>query len=333
MFRHLQDLTDRRGLFEHAEFEVPRVEHGYCLDDVARALVVLSRERSQRRDLQELFRLYLDYTVAAVTADGRCHNRMDTSGRWTDEPGLGDWWGRAVWGLGVAANQAPSEGMRARAQMAFRVLATNRSPHLRAMAYAALGAAEMVLHHPAHVAARSLLVDTLAAFRQLVQTEGSWMWPQTRMTYGNGTLVEALLAAGDTLPDAQACADGLRLLDFLLSVQTIDGHLSVTAAGGRGPDDSASPTFDQQPIEVAALADACARAYRMTGDPRWRTGVSMAWAWFCGDNDRGICMFDPQTGAGFDGLTRDGRNLNRGAESTLAAVSTYQHAQRLAELG
>jgi hypothetical protein len=39
-------------------------------------------------------------------------------------------------------------------------------------------------------------------------------------------------------------------------------------------------------------------------------------------------MFDPEPGAGFDGLEADGRNQNRGAESTLAALSTYQQARR-----
>jgi hypothetical protein len=40
-------------------------------------------------------------------------------------------------------------------------------------------------------------------------------------------------------------------------------------------------------------------------------------------------MIDENTGAGFDGLQRDGRNENRGAESTLAALSTHQQARRL----
>ena len=55
-----------------------------------------------------------------------------------------------------------------------------------------------------------------------------------------------------------------RLLGWLLDEQSRDGHLSVVQAGGRGPGE-AGPAFDQQPIEVAALADACARAYLITG--------------------------------------------------------------------
>ena len=38
-------------------------------------------------------------------------------------------------------------------------------------------------------------------------------------------------------------------------------------------------------------------------------------------------MWDPRTGGGYDGLTAHGPNLNQGAESTLALISTLQHAR------
>ena len=43
-FDHLLRLTDRRGTFEHACLAEPRPEHGYCTDDMARVLVVATRE-------------------------------------------------------------------------------------------------------------------------------------------------------------------------------------------------------------------------------------------------------------------------------------------------
>ena len=330
VFDHLSHLTDGRGLFEHALLDDPRREHGYCLDDVARALVVTCREEHPSHPLRMLVGRYLDFTLRALQPDGSCHNRMSIDGTWSDEPALGDWWGRAVWGLGVAAEHAPNPAMRARALLGFRVATRRRSPHLRAMAFAALGAGELLLSRPDESCAQDLLRDAL----ELIGPPGSdpaWPWPQPRLTYGNGSVVEALLLAGTALPDAAAQARGLELLDFLLRTETLGGRLSVTPVGGRGPGDVA-PGYDQQPIEVAALADACARAYEVTGDPRWWDGVRLAWAWFAGDNDSGTPMFDPVTGAGFDGLQRRGCNLNRGAESTLAALSTAQHARRLGML-
>ena len=105
----------------------------------------------------------------------------------------------------------------------------------------------------------------------------------------------------------------------------------MTPAGGRGRDD-VGPGYDQQPIEVSALADACGSAFRITRQSSWLTGVSLAWDWFGGDNDSATPMFDPQTGGGYDGLEPRGRNLNQGAESTLAMLATAQQARRISEL-
>jgi len=330
VFDHLHRLTDGRGLFEHAQYENPRPEHGYCLDDVARALVVICREAHPSAALRALGRHYLDFTLSAIEADGSCHNRMSVDGSWSDDSAVEDWWGRALWGLGVAAAHAPTQAMRARALLGFRLAARARSPHPRAMAFAALGAGELLLNRGGELSAERLLGDAVEAIGPS-GVDPAWPWPQPRLTYGNGAIVEALLLAGSALPDVAALERGLQLLDFLLEIETLDGHLSVTPVGGRGPDDG-RPGFDQQPIEVAAIADACARAHEITQDRRWLHGVRMAWSWFNGDNDSATLMFDPDTGAGFDGLLRDGRNLNQGAESTLALLSTAQHAQRLALL-
>lgn len=331
VFDHLHRLTDGRGLFEHALHTDPRPDHGYCLDDVARALVVVCREQDPGPRLRALARQYLDFTLSAVQDDGSCHNRMGTNGRWSDVPGAGDWWGRALWGLGTAAAHAPTSGLRAEALEGFRRAARHRSPDLKASAFAAIGAGELLLSRPDEHCAREVLHDAVSAVAHPGQ-DPSWPWPEDRLTYGNGSVVEALLVAGAALPDQPTAGRGLRLLGFLLATETRAGHLSVTPVGGRGRDE-AGPGFDQQPIEVGALADACARAFGLTGDPRWLGGVRMAWAWFLGDNDAATPMVDPGTGGGFDGLQLDGRNLNQGAESTLAALSTAQHARRLGLLG
>lgn len=332
VFDHLQRLTDDRGLFEHARHRDPRRDHGYCLDDVARALVVTCREPGPNARLQRLARQYLDFTLSAVQPDGSCHNRMSADGDWIDAPGLGDWWGRALWGLGVAAVQAPTQAMRASALLGFRAAARRRSPHRRAMVFAALGAGELLLNRPDELSARELLPHAVAAIGTGVgEASPDWPWPEPRLSYANGSIPEALLLAGAALPDAAVHSRGLRLLTFLLDTETLDGHLSLTAVSGRGPGESA-PRFDQQPVEAAALADACARAYATTDDPQWLRGLCMAWAWFGGDNDNGTAMYDPATGGGFDGLQRDGCNLNQGAESTLALLSTAQHAKRLGVL-
>ena len=138
-----------------------------------------------------------------------------------------------------------------------------------------------------------------------------------------------MIAAGVALDDMALQQRGLDLLGWLLDYESADGHLSPTPVAGRGPED-VRPAFDQQPTEVAALADACARAAAVDAAATWPDGVASAAAWFQGANDAGQVMWDPETGGGFDGLHVDGVNQNQGAESTLAVISTMQHAQRFA---
>ena len=292
VFDHLERLTDGRGLFEHARHTVPRREHGYCVDDVARGLVVVCHEPEPGPLVRRLARCYLAFVLDALDPAGACHNRMAVDGQWRDEAAAGDWWGRALWGLGVAATSAQTPGMRARALGGFRIAAQARSPHLRSMAFAALGAAELLTRWPDEIAARRLLTDTLAMIGGGTDDGSGWPWPEERLSYSNASVAEALIVAGDALADGPALSRGLSLLEFLLRTQTRDGHLSVTPVGGRGRDD-AGPGYDQQPIEVSALADACGSAFRITGEPSWLAGIDLAWDWFLGANDSATPMFRP----------------------------------------
>lgn len=331
-YSHLARMSTSIGLYEHASHDAPRLEHGYCTDDVARALVVVVREPQPSDELAELAETYLGFLEAAVAPDGRVHNRRDERA-WTDVASVGDWWGRAVGALGIAAANAHDPVHRERALQAFGRAAAQRSPDVRASAFAAIGAAEILRAQTltGADAARALLTDSIAVIPTVAHR--SWPWPEPRLRYANGTLCEALVFGGQQLGNAGIVDRGLALLGFLLEEETSPaGWLSITGTAGSGPGD-ARPGWDQQPIEAAAIADACFRAFEITGAPRWRDGVDLAWAWFLGANDSGTPMVDLETGAGYDGLQPTGRNANRGAESTLAALSTFQHAVALGLVG
>jgi hypothetical protein len=325
-FGHLLRMSDETGLFEHARLTVPRWGGGYCVDDVARGLVVVSRQPAPEPAVADLAQRYLRFVVAALVPDGRVHNRLGPDRRWHDQPGLEDCWGRALWGLGTAAARLPDEASAARALAGFEVAAARRSPDSRAMAFAALGAAEVLGVRPDHAGALGLLAAAAATVGR--PRPGGWAWPEPRLRYANAALAETLLVAGRWLGDDRLLADGLSLLDWLLDVETAGDHLSLTPVGGWGPGEP-RPGFDQQPIEAAAIADACARALEVTGDSGWLAGLDRAVEWFLGRNDTGVTLYDPASGGGCDGLHRQGRNENQGAESTLALISTLQHASRM----
>lgn len=320
VFDHLAAMTDDRGLFEHADGTAPRVEHGYCTDDNARMLVVTARDADAGTPAL-LSRVSLAFTLAAQASDGRTHNRLNSSGRWIDQATTDDCWGRSLWGLGVAATQHDDPTIRAAALAGFDAGVRQRSRWPRAMAFAALGAADVVAAHPGHADARDLLHAAVSTIG--IPSPPPWSWPQPQLTYANAALAEATIAAGAALAAPAFVDRGLTMLGWLLDRETRRGHLSVTGTEGRTLTDI-GPRFDQQPIEVAAMADACWRAATLVSDRKWIDGVALAAAWFDGANDTGAVMWDSTTGGSFDGLRPSGVNLNQGAESTLALISTMQ---------
>jgi hypothetical protein len=322
-FAHVLSMSDGIGIFEHAEHAEPRREEGYCTDDVARLLIVAVREPAHSQAVLEVGRTAFRFLAEAQNVHGQVRNRRDAKGRWHGRHGVEDCWGRSLWAFGTAARRAPEESMRASAMSYFDHGSSQRSPHRRAMAFAALGAVEVAHYDQRHRRSRELLADAIAVIGS-PSTRADWPWPEPRLSYANAALPEALIAAGDVLDRPDVVDDGLFLLRWLLDHESRDGHLSPTPVGGAGPGDDPG-RFDQQPIEIAALADACHRALVVTGDEQWRHGVDQAIAWFAGANDLGVVMWHPDTFGGYDGLTAIGPNLNQGAESTLALIATLQH--------
>lgn len=319
---HVRRMTTQVGIWEHAAYTTPRTEHGFCTDDNARALIVACRQGPDPTTIG-LAATYLRFLQAAASADGRFHNRRDASSDWLDEAGSDDAQGRALWALGVAARLAPEPWMRTASSALLRAGApVFVSPHLRANAFAALGAAEFLARRH-DVDAEALLQRTSSVLVHACRDRSPW--PEARLTYDNARLPEALLAAGTALRDDAMVELGLERLAWLVAVETRDGHFSFTPVGGWAPGEP-RPGFDQQPVEAAAMADACARAWRITGDRSWLRQTKRAARWFLGDNDIGRSLYDPVSGGCADGLEQGGINRNHGAESTLAALSALQIA-------
>jgi hypothetical protein len=327
-FAHIAEMTDGRGTFEHADHTAPRTEHGYCTDDMARLLVVATRQPEPDSVVRALTRTAFRFLSDSQGVDGKVRNRMNERGRWQGRRGVEDCWGRSLWASGTAAARGNAEWLRQTALSFFEHGTEQRSPWPRSMAFAALGAAEVLTIAPSHRRALDLLGDAATVIGR-ASGDAAWPWPEARLTYANAVLPDAMLAIGHGLQRNELVEDGLRLLDWLVVRQTRVGHLSLVPVGGADVADRA-PGFDQQPIEAAALADACARAATITGESIWVEHLQRAVDWFLGDNDASSSMIDTATGGGYDGLGPDGPNCNEGCESTLALISTLQHAQRLA---
>ncbi|MEO8261171.1 MAG: hypothetical protein ABI566_01265 [Pseudolysinimonas sp.] len=217
-YQHLADLSDGRGIYEHALRSEPRREHGYCLDDVARAFAVAVAEPRPSPVLVQLTETYLRFVEDAVGADGSAHNRMSADGTWTDVPAMGDWWGRAVGALGFGVRHASAPGTRVRASRVFARASKQLPADVRTAAFAVIGAADLLHANPTSAAARRVL-DTGLALLPTTAVDG-WNWPEPRLRYANATLAEALLAAGHATGDRDLVDRALGFLAFLLGSET-----------------------------------------------------------------------------------------------------------------
>ena len=111
-WQHVLAMSDSIGMFEHAELASPRIENGYCTDDMARLLIAIVREPAPGRVLGELAGVCLRFLVDAQGVTGRARNRRSADGRWHDRRGVEDCWGRSVWAFGSTARFAPAESIR-----------------------------------------------------------------------------------------------------------------------------------------------------------------------------------------------------------------------------
>jgi glycosyltransferase involved in cell wall biosynthesis len=325
---HLRLLTDDTGLLQHALYNVPRCEEGYCLDDNARALLLVTLVEEAGLDegtaIRAVASRYLAFVNHAFDRDaGRFRNFMSYERRWTETVGSEDSHGRAVWALGVVVRHLSDPGRCNLAADLFHaavpaVLAFS-SP--RAWAYTLLGIDEYLEAFQGDrgvQAMRSALAERLLdLFRR---TSGpQWPWFEDRVTYCNGRLPQALLVSGTRMGDADMVAVGVRALDWLVAIQRSPDDYFAPVGSNSGVERGVPvAAFDHQPVEACAMVSACLAASRATGDPRWTEHARRAFSWFLGQNHLQYSVYDASTGGCRDGLHADRPNENQGAESTLS---------------
>jgi hypothetical protein len=324
--RHLRSMTDDTGILQHAIHTTPDRQHGYCTDDVGRALVVcgLYNQLLRSAEVNDLAQVYLAFLAHALDAKtGRFRNFMSYTRQWLDEGGSEDSHGRALWGLGMMAAHADNENLRATSVQLFQagIRPVKKFTAPRAWAYCLIGIHAYLELYSGDAAVRRLRQVLAERLFSLFQEHAGpdWPWCEPSVTYSNGILPHALILAGTWIPNGDMRDRGLQSLQWLCDVQhTERGDFSFVGTQGWYPQGGEKAHFDQQPSEAAQVCCACAEAYRATTDDQWLLESRRALEWFLGRNDLDAPLYDFASGGCRDGLTPDGPNINQGAESTLA---------------
>ncbi len=106
---HINRLTDDTGIIQHAKFGIPNLKEGYCLDDNARALLMVLMAYRQMKDMRalELSPIYLSYIHYMQNANGTFKNFLSFNRNYMDEVGSEDSFGRTIWALGLSIGKCP----------------------------------------------------------------------------------------------------------------------------------------------------------------------------------------------------------------------------------
>jgi hypothetical protein len=303
---------------------VPDPNHGYTLDDNARALIAAlkwHRHSGGGAGALDLAYRYLAFMLGSQHQDGRFRNFMAFERQWLEDVGSPDSQGRALWALGYCLRHAPEEGMRQAAAWMFDQAGAHvsRLSSPRTVAFALHGFAEAHLagRHAADPDRMKQCADHLAGmFRR--HARHAWQWFEYSLTYANASLPHALLIAAHVCGDAQYRDVGKRSLDFLIELLFEEGQLDLIGQDGWYAQGGERACFDQQPIDAQCMVEALLCASHVLDDERYAMLATRALEWFYGRNRNGAVMYDETTGGCHDGLTADGVNFNQGAESTLA---------------
>jgi glycosyltransferase involved in cell wall biosynthesis len=323
---HLLGMCDDTGLLQHAVHSVPDRAHGYCIDDNARALLlVCNLERSTEEPIPAAvagrFTSFIQHAWNAEA--GRFRNFLSYGRDWLEEVGSEDSHGRALWALGACAANGKDASRQSWARSLFlkAVSPVQNFASPRAWAFSLLGIDHYAGANAMPPGVDRLRRDLAGRLMSLLSSTGDegWHWFEDVLAYDNARLPQALLVTGRATSDPDCTGAGLRSLRWLTNVQTSpQGYFRPVGSDSFGHKRALPQLFDQQPLEACATISACLAAWRVDGNSSWRAMAETAFEWFLGRNDLGCPLVDVATGSCRDGLHPDRANENRGAESVLS---------------
>jgi hypothetical protein len=327
-YRHLNAMTDRNGILQFSRLQKPDPDSGYTLDDNARALILALF----RDDGYELAGCYAAYLYRSQRLDS--WSNFELNGQFSSSFDSEDSVGRALLACCLGTTSQWPEIRKICIDMLVRYLPQTFdfvSP--RAIAYTLVGLCkgEIPVFPEKLMHMISLLCNRLINLYQLKHDKG-WFWFEDYLTYCNGILPQALFAAYSLSGDKTALKIGHDSLNFLNSILFRDGYLNIVGNQGWYSKCGCIPLFDQQPVDAASIYFACMEAYESIGNQEYLGLAKLAHAWYRGVNIHSLPLYDSETGGCFDALTKDGVNLNQGAESTLSLILCDLHAETKVQL-
>ena len=321
---YIEKMTDDTGILQHANYTVPNLKEGYCIDDNARALLlcVMSYRQKKIDESLNLMRRYLAFIDYMQNEEGSFRNFLGFDRAYLDQTGSEDSFGRTIWSLGYLLRFAPNDAYFKLAKDIFLKARENfhKLESLRGISFTILGLAHYLHHSPADNELRNLLELLTQKLLNTYETnrDSDWHWFESKLTYANGMIPLALLQSHEILKDKRSLTIALEALKFLGEVTFKKGYFSPVGSDFWFEKGSERAHFAQQPIDAMAMVMVYYQAYYVTGEVQFAESMAIAFRWFLGENELGIPLYDFESHGCCDGLESSGISDNQGAESTIA---------------
>jgi glycosyltransferase involved in cell wall biosynthesis len=326
---HIKRLTDDTGIIQHAKFGIPNLKEGYCLDDNARALLMVLMAYRQKKDMLalNLAPIYLSYIHYMQNKNGTFRNFLSFNRNFLDEVGSEDSFGRTIWALGYLLDNAPNDAYYQTGKLVFFVASPNfeKLQSIRGMANTMLGISYYLKSNPTDESMTERLRNLSGKLIRQYEDNSStnWKWFEPLLAYDNGMLPLALLHAAKRLNDDKIKEIALESMSFLTKITLKDGYLSIIGNEKWYQKGGERSIFAQQPVDALAMVLMYHQAFHLTRDKEYLTKLFSSFMWFMGENDLRMNLFDFETKGCCDGFERYGVNRNQGAESSLAYLISH----------
>lgn len=309
--RYIRFLTDDFSIWQHSDSAEINRNHGYALDDAARALLVVLAAN----DL-DLAVIYLNFLETACCTYPEPINFFDAQRKPITGPFSHDALGETYWALSVCTAQKFQIKQAQKIIHHIRpILQKTISP--RTMAYTLLGAC--LIDHD--------LAEQFATQLAKIHVENAsltWPWLEAALTYANAILPLALLRASQTFNKSSYCQEALKMLDFLNETCKHDNKPSAIGNEGWYQQGGGKALYAQQPIDPAYQVLANIEAFKLTGKLIYKKEAALFLSWFWGHNSTGLPLIDLERGCCFDGIDTIQISTNAGAESTVCYLLAQQ---------
>lgn len=334
---HILRLTDDTGIIQHAKYGIPNLKEGYCLDDNARALLMVLMTYRQKKDpaALELLPIFLSFIHYMQKEEGTFRNFLSFRREYLDEVGSEDSYGRTVWSLGYLLGNPPNDAYYQTGKLIFfEVLPyCKKLQSLRGIANTIIGICYYLRNNRDDESMTELLREL--AYKIINQYRHNrsvnWKWFEPILAYDNGILPLSLLHVTEILNDSKITEVALESMEFLTKLSMKDGVLSLIGNEKWYKKGEERSFYAQQPVDALAMVLMYYQAYIVSRKKHYLKLMFTSFMWFLGENDLRMNLYDFETEGCCDGIERYGINRNQGAESTLAYLISHLRILRAHE--